>query len=117
MNIEHLLDHCMAKKGVEETFPFGPDTLVFKVMGKIFALISLSNPNQVNLKCNPEKAIEMRANFMAVFPAFHMNKSHWNTVKFNEDVCDSLILEMVNDSYNLVIAKLPKKLKSELDLL
>ena len=59
MNIEHLLDHCMAKKGVEETFPFGPDTLVFKVMGKVFALISLSNPNQVNLKCNPEKAIEI----------------------------------------------------------
>ena len=117
MNIEHLLDHCMAKKGVEETFPFGPDTLVFKVMGKMFALISLSNPNQVNLKCNPEKAIDYRANFMAVFPAFHMSKSHWNTVQFNEDVSDSLILEMVNDSYNLVIAKLTKKLKSELDLL
>jgi len=115
MNIELLLDHCMAKKGVEETFPFDEDTLVFKVMGKIFALISLSNPNQVNLKCNPEKAIDYRANFMAVFPAFHMNKSHWNTVQFNEDVSDSLILEMVNDSYHLVVAKLPKKLKSELD--
>jgi hypothetical protein len=115
MNIELLLNHCMAKKGVEETFPFDEDTLVFKVMGKIFALISLSNPNQVNLKCNPEKAIDYRANFMAVFPAFHMNKSHWNTVQFNEDVSDSLILEMVNDSYHLVVAKLPKKLKSELD--
>lgn len=117
MNIEHLLDHCMAKKGVEETFPFGPDTLVFKVMGKVFALISLSNPNQVNLKCNPEKALDFRANFMAVIPAFHMNKKHWNTVQFNEDVCDILILEMVNDSYNLVIAKIPQKLKLELDLL
>ena len=117
MNIEHLLDHCMAKKGVEETFPFGPDTLVFKVMGKVFALISLSNPNQVNLKCNPEKAIELRANFRAIIPAFHMNKSHWNTVRFNEDVSDCLILEMVNDSYNLVIAKLPKNLKLELDSL
>lgn len=117
MNIEHLLDHCMAKKGVDETFPFGPDTLVFKVMGKVFALISLSNPNQVNLKCNPEKAIDYRANFMAVFPAFHMNKSHWNTVQFNEDVSDSLILEMVNDSYNLVVDSLTKKLKMELDLL
>jgi predicted DNA-binding protein (MmcQ/YjbR family) len=116
MNIEHLLDHCMAKKGVEETFPFGPDTLVFKVMGKVFALISLSNPNQVNLKCNPEKAIDYRANFMAVIPAFHMNKSHWNTIQFNEDVSDILILEMVNDSYNLVIAKLPKKLIIELNL-
>ena len=105
------------KKGVEETFPFGPDTLVFKVMGKIFALISLSNPTKVNLKCNPEKAIELRANFMAVIPAFHMNKSHWNTVQFNEDVSDSLILEMVNDSYNLVVDSLTKKLKMELDLL
>ena len=115
MNIEHLLDHCMAKKGVEETFPFGSDTLVFKVMGKMFALISLSNPNYVNLKCDPEKAIAFRANFMAVIPAFHMNKSHWNTVQFNEDVSDNLILEMVNDSYNLVIAKLPKKLKIDLE--
>ncbi len=115
MNIEHLLDHCMAKKGVEETFPFGSDTLVFKVMGKMFALISLSNPNNVNLKCDPEKAIAFRANFMAVIPAFHMNKSHWNTVQFNEDVSDNLILEMVNDSYNLVIAKLPKKLKIDLE--
>jgi predicted DNA-binding protein (MmcQ/YjbR family) len=101
----------MSKKGVEETFPFGPDTLVFKVMGKMFALISLSNPNSVNLKCIPEKAIEYRTNFNAVIPAFHMNKSHWNTVLFNEDVSDHLIIEMVNDSYNLVVAKLPKKLK------
>jgi predicted DNA-binding protein (MmcQ/YjbR family) len=106
----------MAKKGVEETFPFGPDTLVFKVMGKVFALISLSNTNQVNLKCNPVKAIDFRASFNAVIPAFHMNKSHWNTVRFNEDVSDYLILEMVNDSYNLVVAKLPKKLKMALAL-
>ena len=72
---------------------------------------------QSNLKCNPEKALDFRANFMAVIPAFHMNKKHWNTVQFNEDVSDILILEMVNDSYNLVIAKLPQKLKLELDLL
>ncbi len=117
MNIEYLREYCLAKKGVDETFPFGEDTLVFKVIGKIFALISLSNPNSVNLKCNPEKAIEFRANFMAVIPAFHMNKTHWNTVKFNEDVGDNLILEMVNDSYNLVVSSLTKKLKLELDLL
>jgi predicted DNA-binding protein (MmcQ/YjbR family) len=117
MNIEHLHEHCLAKKGVEETFPFGEDTLVFKVIGKMFALISLSNPNKVNLKCNPEKAIEFRANFIAVIPAFHMNKSHWNTVQFNEDVNDKLILEMVNDSYDLVVSSLTKKLKLELDLL
>jgi predicted DNA-binding protein (MmcQ/YjbR family) len=116
MNIEHLREYCLAKKGVEETFPFDNDTLVFKVMGKMFALTSLSEPNSVNLKCNPEKAIEYRANFGGVTPGFHMNKTHWNTVKFNEDVSDNWILEMVNDSYNLIVDSLTKKLKQELDL-
>jgi predicted DNA-binding protein (MmcQ/YjbR family) len=107
----------MNKKGVEETFPFDEDTLVFKVMGKMFALTSLSEPNSVNLKCNPEKAIEFRANYGGVKPGFHMNKTHWNTVKFNEDVSDHLILEMVNDSYNLVVDSLTKKLKLKLGIL
>ncbi|MFZ4796863.1 MAG: MmcQ/YjbR family DNA-binding protein [Bacteroidia bacterium] len=114
MNIELLRDHCMAKKGVEETFPFDEVTLVFKVMGKMFALTSLSEPNSVNLKCDPEKAIEFRANFGGVTPGFHMNKTHWNTVKFNEDVNDNFILEMVNDSYSLVVSSLTNKLKTEL---
>ncbi len=117
MNIEHLRDFCMNKKGVEETFPFDEDTLVFKVMGKMFALTSLSEPNSVNLKCEPEKAIEFRANFGGVTPGFHMNKTHWNTVKFNEDVSDQMILEMVNDSYNLVVSSLTQKLKLELDMI
>lgn len=104
----------MAKKGVEETFPFDEVTLVFKVMGKMFALTSLSEPNSVNLKCDPEKAIEFRANFGGVTPGFHMNKTHWNTVKFNEDVNDNFILEMVNDSYSLVVSSLTNKLKTEL---
>ena len=115
MNIEHLRDFCMSKKGVEETFPFDEDILVFKVMGKMFALISISDPHSVNLKCNPEKAIELRASYGAVNPGYHMSKVHWNTVNFNEDVDDKLILEMVTDSYNLVVSSFTKKMKAELD--
>jgi predicted DNA-binding protein (MmcQ/YjbR family) len=117
VNIEELRDFCICKKGVEETFPFDNDTLVFKVMGKMFALISIKDSNSVNLKCNPEKAIALRATYYAVKPGYHMSKVHWNTVTFNEDVNDSMILEMVNDSYNLVVSTLTKKLKTELDLM
>jgi predicted DNA-binding protein (MmcQ/YjbR family) len=105
----------MSKKGVEETFPFDEDILVFKVMCKMFALISISDPHSVNLKCNPEKAIELRASYGAVNPGYHMSKVHWNTVNFNEDVDDKLILEMVTDSYNLVVSSFTKKMKAELD--
>lgn len=117
MNIESLRDFCLPKKGVEETFPFDNDILVFKVMGKMFALISIKDPNSVNLKCNPEKAIELRAEFTSIKPGYHMSKVHWNTVNFNEDAKDEMILEMVNDSYNLVVSSLTKKLKTELDLI
>jgi predicted DNA-binding protein (MmcQ/YjbR family) len=117
VNIEELRDFCICKKGVEETFPFDNDTLVFKVMGKMFALSSIKNPNSVNLKCNPEKAIELRASFGAIIPGYHMSKVHWNTVTFNEDVNDSLILELVDHSYQLVVSSLTKKLKTELDLM
>jgi predicted DNA-binding protein (MmcQ/YjbR family) len=102
---------------VEETFPFDNDTLVFKVMGKMFALSSIKNPNSVNLKCNPEKAIELRAIFGAIIPGYHMSKVHWNTISYNEDVSDSLILELVDHSYQLVVSSLTKKLKTELDLM
>lgn len=114
MNIEHLREYCLTKKGVEETFPFDNDTLVFKVMGKMFALTSLSSPTSVNLKCDPEQAIEWRASYHSVIPGFHMNKQHWNTVTFNEDVNDALLLSMVDDSYDLVVKSLTKKLKQEL---
>ncbi|MCX6185640.1 MAG: MmcQ/YjbR family DNA-binding protein [Bacteroidetes bacterium] len=114
MNIELFRDHCIAKKGVEETFPFDEDTLVFKVMGKMFALISISDPTNVNLKCRPNYAIELRQEFDAIIPGFHMNKSNWNTVRFNEDANDKLILDLVNLSYDLVVAGLTKKLQKEL---
>lgn len=117
MHIEQLRDYCIAKKGVEETFPFDNDTLVFKVMGKMFALTSLSKPVSVNLKCDPEKAIELRASFGAIIPGYHMSKVHWNTVNFNEDASDALILELVDHSYQLVVASLTKKLQQELNSL
>lgn len=114
MNIEIIRDYCISKKGVEETFPFDNDTLVFKVMGKMFALISIKNPNSVNLKCNPEKALELRAEFTSINPGYHMSKVHWNTVNFNEDAGDKLILELIDHSYELVVNSLTKKLKNEL---
>jgi predicted DNA-binding protein (MmcQ/YjbR family) len=114
MNIELFRDHCIAKKGVEETFPFDNDTLVFKVMGKMFALISISDPTHINLKCSPDYALELRQEFEAVKPGFHMNKTNWNTVTFNLDANDKLILEWLDLSYDLVVAGLTKKLQKEL---
>lgn len=114
MNIEQFRTYCITKNRVEETFPFDADTLVFKIGGKMFALISLSNPNSVNLKCEPEKAVELRATYHAISPGFHMNKMHWNTVHFNQDAPDKLILELVDHSYNLVFKKLTKKQQTDL---
>lgn len=108
MNIEQLREYCISCKGVTETFPFDEDTLVFKVSGKAFALISLSEANSVNLKCDPERALLLRAEYQAIVPGYHMNKKHWNTVVFNQDAADSLILELVEHSYNLVVASLTR---------
>lgn len=118
MNIEQLYEFCLSKKGVTEHFPFDSDTLVFKVGGKMFALSSLStwekgNP-RINLKCNPEKAEELRANYEAIQPGFHMSKVHWNTVNFNEDASDKLIRELISDSYDLVFKTLTKKIQLEI---
>ncbi|MFI5222483.1 MAG: MmcQ/YjbR family DNA-binding protein [Bacteroidia bacterium] len=109
MNIEIFREYCLKKKGVEETFPFGEETLVFKVMGKMFALIGLDDPDNCNLKCDPEKALELRSEFEAVQPGYHMNKQHWNTIHFNLDLNDSEILKQVDHSYGLVVSSLPKK--------
>lgn len=111
MNIELLREHCIGKNAVTEEFPFDADTLVFKVSGKMFALISLSDPTNVNLKCDPEQAILYRQEYTAVTPGYHMSKVHWNTVLFNEDVNDRLLLKMVDDSYLLVVSGLPKKVR------
>lgn len=115
MNIEHFRDYCLSLKGTEETFPFGEDTLVFKIMGKMFALTSFSEPDRCNLKCNPDYALDLRAEYSAVAPGFHMNKSHWNTITYNMDLSDKLLLDLVKHSYDLVVSSLPKKLQHELN--
>ena len=114
MNIEDLRNHCIAKPGVTEEFPFDADTLVFKVMGKMFALANVEDFVSVNLKCDPEKAIRLREEFEDVRPGYHMNKKHWNTVMTVGILSDQQIREWVDDSYDLVVSGLPAKLKAEL---
>ncbi len=115
MNLEELRNYCISKNGVEETLPFGPDTLVYKVMGKVFLLTGIEyNPIQFNIKCDPEKAIELREQFSCVIPAYHMNKKHWITVIPDGSLSNKLIEELINDSYNLVVNGLTRKEKDEL---
>ena len=113
MLIETIRNHCLTKPGVTESFPFGDDTLVFKVMGKIFALVSLDE-QRINLKCDPEKAIALREQYPDVIPGYHMNKRYWNTVLLNGAVPAKHILEWINESYALVADALPAKLRREL---
>jgi predicted DNA-binding protein (MmcQ/YjbR family) len=109
MNIEQIREYCLKKKGVTEEFPFDEETLVFKVAGKIFLLASLESiPLQINLKCDPEKAIELREEYESVQPGYHMNKKHWNTIIFDGTVPAKKIFEWIDDSYNLVVAGLKK---------
>lgn len=116
MEIDVARDTCLGFGGVTEGFPFGPGVLVFKVAGKMFALLSLDNlPPTMNLKCDPERALELRAAFEGVVPGYHMNKRLWNTVTLEGDVPDALIEELIADSYALVFAKLPKKTQRALE--
>jgi predicted DNA-binding protein (MmcQ/YjbR family) len=115
MNIELLREYCIKLNNVTEEFPFDNDTLVFKVVGKIFALISLSSAVSVNVKVDPEKVESLRERFHAVKPGYHMSKKHWNTVTFNEDVNDKLLMQMVLESYTLVVMGLPKKVQTSLN--
>ncbi len=108
MNIEDFRDYCLAKPGVTEETPFGPETLVFKVGGKIFALTDINTFASVNLKCEPLKALELRDEYDAVKPGFHMNKKHWNTILVNNQVPYSLFMELIDHSYNLVCTGLSK---------
>ncbi len=116
MNIEEFRDYCLAKKGVTESFPFDERTLVFKVMGKMFALSGLGHqPSKANLKCDPEKALTLREEYDGLItPGFHMSKVHWNTVELEMNIPHQLVLELIDHSYNLVASKLIKKLKLEL---
>lgn len=116
MNIETFREYCLQKKGVTEEFPFDEQTLVFKVMGKMFALSGLERmPSQVNLKCDPERGIALREEYDGfIIPGYHMSKTHWNTL-YIESLPEKLILELTDHSYDLVVAKLTKKLKTALD--
>ncbi|MGV0923693.1 MmcQ/YjbR family DNA-binding protein [Empedobacter tilapiae] len=114
MHIEELRDYCLGLPQVEEKFPFDQSTLVFYIAGKMFCLCNVDKFDSVNIKCDPDKATEIRAIYEAVTPGYHMNKKHWNTIHINKDVKDSLIKEWINDSYNLVILTLPKSKRPEL---
>ncbi len=114
MNIEELREYCLAKKGTTESFPFDEDTLVFKVMNKMYCLTSLSEPESINLKCDPEKAIVLRESFPGVLPGWHMNKKKWNTVMLNEGISHQLLCEWIDHSYDEVVQKLSKKDKISL---
>ena len=118
MNIQQLYEYCLSKKGVTEHFPFDEDTLVFKVGGKMFCLSSIKdwengNPS-LNLKCNPERAEELRAEYDAVNAGYHMSKIHWNTIIFNSDVSNKLMCELIDHSYDLVFKSLTKKMQAEI---
>jgi predicted DNA-binding protein (MmcQ/YjbR family) len=104
MDLPDLIAHCLSKPGAEETTPFGPDTLVYKVGGKIFALTSPDEfPPRVNLKCDPERALELRDRYESILPGYHMNKRHWNTVVLDGSVPSELVRELVDHSYQLVV--------------
>ncbi len=110
MHIEAFREYCLAKNGVEETFPFGEETLVFKVMGKMFAATGLEAEEfRVNLKCDPEYALELREEYEQIIPGWHMSKKHWNTVYFEAGLDDTFLIQLIDHSYDLVVQKLPKK--------
>jgi len=110
MNVEELRDYVLSLKDVKESFPFGEDTLVFKTNNKIFLLVSLSSsPLQFNVKCNPEKAIELRVEYSCILPGYHMNKKHWNTVIVDGTLSQSQLKGFIKDSFDLIAKKSKKK--------
>ncbi|MDC7994077.1 MmcQ/YjbR family DNA-binding protein [Altibacter sp. HG106] len=113
MNIEQFRDYCLQKKGVTESFPFDNDTLVFKVMNKMFALASLERqPLTANLKCDPERSLELREAYDGlIIPGYHMNKKHWNTVTLEGAIPAELLYELIDHSYQLIVDGLPKKVR------
>ncbi len=114
MNIEEIREYCLKKQGVADGFPFDEVTLVFKVAGKMFALANLDGELSINLKCNPEKAIELREQYPSVIPGYHMNKVHWNTIIMDGSISDKLVKEWIDHSYELVKSSLPLKIRQTL---
>ena len=116
MTLEAYCTFCLSLPHVTDSFPFDQNTLVFKVGGKIFALLDVEDFEGVNLKCDPEEALELRELYSSITGGFHMNKKHWNTVMLNGDVDDKLVFDLTIKSYQLVLNGLPKKIKNELTL-
>jgi predicted DNA-binding protein (MmcQ/YjbR family) len=114
MDAEQIREYCLSKKGVTEEFPFDEVTLVFKVMGKIFALVALEGELSVNLKCEPARALELRERFSVVRPGYHMNKKHWNTVYIDGSMSRNQLTGLIDHSYEMVVAGLSGKLRKEL---
>lgn len=116
MDLESLRLYCLSQKAASEDMPFGEETLVFRVLGKIFALTSLDTEGcRVNLKCDPEYALELREQYADIQPGYHMNKKHWNTVLCENGLDDKLIKSLIDHSYNLVVKSLPKAQREGLD--
>ncbi|OIP00583.1 MAG: MmcQ-like protein [Bacteroidetes bacterium CG2_30_33_31] len=113
MNIEEIRNYCCTKKAAIEDFPFDESTLVFKIGGKMFGLLSLDDGETLNLKCTPERSIELREHYSFIIPGWHMNKTHWNTIYFKEAPA-KLMKELIDHSYSLIFNKLPKKLQDEI---
>lgn len=113
MDLETFRGYCLGLKGVTEEMPFGDTTLVYKVEGKMFALTGIDSFSSINLKCDPEMAIELRERYPAVQPGYHMNKQHWNTILMDYSIADKQLLEWTKNSYDLVVQKLPKKIREE----
>lgn len=109
MNIEDYRNYCLSKKMVTEEFPFDQNTLVYKVCGKIFTITDLELFASINLKCDPELAMDLREQFDAVLPGYHMNKKHWNTIMMDNSISDKLIYQWIDHSYDLIVKSLPKK--------
>jgi predicted DNA-binding protein (MmcQ/YjbR family) len=117
LNIESFRSFCLSKKGVTEEFPFDENTLVFKVMGKMFALTDLESFESINLKCDPETGVQLREQYPSVLPGYHMNKRHWITVLMDGSVPDRLIRQWIDNSYRLIAGSLTKSKKIDLDRL
>jgi len=117
MDIESFRSYCINLEGVEETFPFGPDTLVYKVYGKVFAITGLDDEEfSVNLKCDPERAVELREEYPDhIIPGWHMNKKHWNTVYFENGLNQNLLRDLIDHSYELVVDGLPQSVKKKMN--
>ncbi len=114
MDLTDVIAHCLRMIGAQETTPFGPEALVYKVGGKMFAVtVPEDFPPRINLKCDPERALELRDEYRGIKPGWHMNKKHWNTVMLDGSVPPNLVRELIEHSYQLVMEALPRKLREE----